>query len=858
MIFVFLLLINLALILSSPKFAITEDDIIIYLSSHGYYQIVPDEFTLTYLSGLSVNNLTRISSNVLKQYDRLTDITSSTILRNWDDATDRISSKLKLIQDEPDLIANHILIGAICNPSVIYFHGRYLVAGRRTDWKPLVVFAWLRSDFAMDSEKYLGIGPGLNKIDNNGINDFGEDPRLVVVDKDTFLMIRTDSSSRPFRMRLSYIKYENDNNIEKLVQLNDTILLPPNFELMPNASQKNWSPFYYKSQLMFVYQLHDSLTVIRQKPNKLGNTEVVSEVSNNGRVSNLWEYGQIRGGSPARRIGNSRYLSFFHSQLPTVGTGMYWHSMYMGAYIFSGAAPFKLLSLSRVPIYYDGWFTGPWMKAYQTLYVYFAVNFYFIDIRTGNILEHIDEEECELECMENYNVSLSYGFNDGQGYVGIMNLAKLFQTLHHFDSGDIKNDFLKFPSSNDFHFDAHTKLISSNHTEKLVNSYARDQCGIQNQHSVITDIKSLITDGMSIVETSSLLPVHFKVVTRDKPADIVKWIDDDIAHYDLISWHFKWLEEHLSKQEHEKRTFHCMDMGGNHGFYSYYLAKHNCTVEMFEVQLDLVEVDRAAVHVNNLHDKVLIHNLGLSDKDSKMHINGVGGIAFLTPDPTSTSYTVNVTSADKCLYHRAKHYAFVKIDVEGFEVRALHGFNWTISNSVVEAFLIEIGPNRWNRADISVEEGSNMMLSILSSHFLCYIVIRNADSCPTSVYPSTSEYDILLSGASILKRVPWNKFTDLMVAMAKDDYDCNFFVLHHTHSLVQRLEMVPYKNNIEGKFIRGSSGRAIYLFEGGKLRDIPNMDTLEKLQQTAISKDILVISNSKISALPVGLPIPPV
>lgn len=856
MIIALLLLINLVLILSSPKFGIIdEDNSIIYLSSHGYYQIVFDEFTLTYLSGLYLNNLTRIPSNVLKQYDRLPDIPSLTILRNWDDATDRISTKLKLIQDEPDLIADHVFIGAICNPSVIYFHGRHLVAGRRIDWKPLVVFAWLRSsDFVIDnSDKYLGIGPGLTTIDNDGINDFGEDPRLVVVDNDTFLMIRTDGSSRPFQMRLSFIKY--DSNVEKLVQLNDTIVLPPNFESM--NSQKNWSPFFYQSQLMFVYQLHDSLIIIRQKTNALGHTEVVSDVSNNGRVSSLWEYGQIRGGSPARRVGN-RFLSFFHSQLPTVGTGMYWHSMYMGAYLFSGVPPFKLLSMSRVPIYNDGWFTGPWMKAYQTLYVYFAVNFYFIDVRTGKILENIDEDNCELDCMKNYNVSLSYGFNDVQGYVGLMNLATLFQTLHHFDSGDVKNDFLTFPNSTDFHFDSHTKFVSVNHTEKVENSYPQDHCGLQNQYSVVTDVKSLITDRMRIVETSSLLPVQFKVVTRDNPADIVKWIDDDIAHYDLISWHFKWLEEHVSNQEHEKtRTFHCLDFGGNHGFYSWYLAKHNCTVEMFEVQLDLVEVNKATVHINNLHDKVLIHNLGLSDTDSKMHINGVGGIAFLTPDPTSTSYTVNVSSADKCLYHRARHFAFVKIDVEGFEVRALHGFNWTVSNTVVEAFLIEVGPKRWNRADITVEEGSNMMLSILSSRFLCYIIVRNADSCPSSVYPSTSEYDILLSGASILKRVPWNKFTDLMVAMAKDDYDCNFFVLHHSHSLVQRLQTVPYTNNIEGKFIRGSSGRAIYLLENGKLRDIPNMDTLEKLQQTNISKEIIVISNSKISALPVGIPIPP-
>lgn len=107
-------------------------------------------------------------------------------------------------------------------------------------------------------------------------------------------------------------------------------------------------------------------------------------------------------------------------------------------------------------------------------------------------------------------------------------------------------------------------------------------CGIQK----LDQSSNPITSDMNIATTSSLLPVQFKVVTRDSISNTVQFMDWDIANWDIITWHFKWLEKHTNKD----KIFHCVDMGGNHGYYSFYLAKHNCTVEIFEVQKDLIEV----------------------------------------------------------------------------------------------------------------------------------------------------------------------------------------------------------------------------------------------------------------------------
>ena len=93
----------------------------------------------------------------------------------------------------------------------------------------------------------------------------------------------------------------------------------------------------------------------------------------------------------------------------------------------------------------------------------------------------------------------------------------------------------------------------------------------------------------------------------------------------------------------------------------------------------------------------------------------------------------------------------------------MKGFNRTIHTSLIEAFLIgidkitiitiiniittiEIGPGRWHKAGITIEQGVSTILSVLSSQFHCYIIVRNFDSCPSTVYTKTSDDDVLLSG----------------------------------------------------------------------------------------------------------------
>lgn len=134
--------------------------------------------------------------------------------------------------------------------------------------------------------------------------------------------------------------------------------------------------------------------------------------------------------------GKSFYLSFFHSRHRNDNCFI-WQSYYMGAYLFTTEPPFEIFAISRAPLYHPTWYQGPWMErimpAWHFEYVYFPTNFFFTNIETGLVLQDIQtEENCDLDCMGQYNITMSYGFNDVDGYTLNMNLADLFRTLNHF------------------------------------------------------------------------------------------------------------------------------------------------------------------------------------------------------------------------------------------------------------------------------------------------------------------------------------------------------------------------------------------------------------------------------------------
>jgi hypothetical protein len=127
--------------------------------------------------------------------------------------------------------------------------------------------------------------------------------------------------------------------------------------------------------------------------------------------------------------------------------------------------------------------------------------------------------------------------------------------------------------------------------------------------------------------------------------------------------------------------------------------------------------------------------------------------------------------------HLGNSNVFVKIDVEGFEIAVLKGARSSLLRKHhVRALVIEVGPDRWSRANNTFEEGAFEMeaLSALFQH--SFILLRGTGSCPESLAANNlaDKKPRLLEGASIY-RVELTEWKPLLTEMKKLDADCNFW-----------------------------------------------------------------------------------
>ena len=91
------------------------------------------------------------------------------------------------------------------------------------------------------------------------------------------------------------------------------------------------------------------------------------------------------------------------------------------------------------------------------------------------------------------------------------------------------------------------------------------------------------------------------------------------------------------------------------------------------------------------------------------------------------------------------------LQVEGFEIKTLMGMSAILEGKFVDAFHIEIGPQRWVRANLTVVEGIARLRKALGAYHP-HLISRNADSCPDKVWRIQKDTDIPLSFWGHLKQ----------------------------------------------------------------------------------------------------------
>ena len=190
--------------------------------------------------------------------------------------------------------------------------------------------------------------------------------------------------------------YFDDMDDSKKIDVDEIVDL----EMVDNVEhfhdQKNWTPFEFEGFMYYINSIWPfqvvNITVDEKRPWVAQANMITSIAFHN--IKSHWEYGHIRGGTPALPIGNNTYLSFFHSSSTTNRLQTY----VFGAYTFiakSGPA-FMLSSLSRIPIADVSFYEGKWKEQMGAAafidYVTFPMSFF---IEEGFVFVLVGQQDKE-------------------------------------------------------------------------------------------------------------------------------------------------------------------------------------------------------------------------------------------------------------------------------------------------------------------------------------------------------------------------------------------------------------------------------------------------------------------------------
>lgn len=229
-----------------------------------------------------------------------------------------------------------------------------------------------------------------------------QDPRLIELGGHLYMVynnhLKTVTDREIRRMFAAEIQFDGE---QFFVEKSDIFL---NFEgEMLTRTEKNWVPFEYDGSLLFAYSInpHRILRPI------FGTSNCESVATS--QITTDWNWGALRGGSPALRIGDE-YLAFFHSSknLPTVHSkGKTMLHYFMGAYTFSAEPPFAITRMSPGPLVGAHFYDGPAYKTWKPLRVVFPSGY----VMLGD------------------TIWLSYGKQDHEVWVAKIDKTRLLDSL---------------------------------------------------------------------------------------------------------------------------------------------------------------------------------------------------------------------------------------------------------------------------------------------------------------------------------------------------------------------------------------------------------------------------------------------
>lgn len=380
-----------------------------YLVLNGVAKKIADDITLTTL-GLKAESVESISADAFAKYKVGTDLPQ---LRYNDQSPDEITRVeiVKSLSVLGDIVHDIEYIGEYMNPAITKWQGRLLLmtgsnngkANTKSTKQALLEFKWFNNSILPFHEagKHLGIATTEVEILNKEV--FGEDPRVVVLSPERFQVYYAYPFQALTRIGMVEVTLNYTTKSAEATLVHSNIHPVHQF----NARHKNWAPFVDKTNEVLLVQNINPLLVVKPTPHTDG--QLYAEIVSHEAAKEIyWPYGTLRGGTNAILLPDKDvYLAFFHSKgnLP----GNYMSSYFMGAYTFSTSAPYKLLSISALPIMPWKFYTGVWspMKTARIDYCFFPTSI----------------------LLEGEQIFMSAGFQDHSGFVMRLKLVDVLSTL---------------------------------------------------------------------------------------------------------------------------------------------------------------------------------------------------------------------------------------------------------------------------------------------------------------------------------------------------------------------------------------------------------------------------------------------
>lgn len=255
------------------------------------------------------------------------------------------------------------------NPSIVRWNGSILMSFRTRDpitaSTHLVGFVEVDEDFNLVSEpRFLDISEV-----NPYLPEKLQDVRLIAIKGDLYIVYNNVVGPIEFEMRrmfMAKLQIEQDRfylgNIESILDFEGASSSVP---------EKNWVPFEFKGEMMLAYSIQPHLIF---QP-MLGTSTCKTIAATNGKMR--WEWGQMRGGTPALLTGEE-YLAFFHSSKEMVtahSDGKKISHYFMGAYTFASKPPFNITKVSPEPIIASNFYSGAKYNTWKPLRVIFPCGY---------------------------------------------------------------------------------------------------------------------------------------------------------------------------------------------------------------------------------------------------------------------------------------------------------------------------------------------------------------------------------------------------------------------------------------------------------------------------------------------------